>query len=172
MIELQQNNPLHGLKLEVLLTEVVDFYGWPILYAALKLQCFKTNPSIESSVKFLKKTEWAREKLENFYLYRFKRMPRPTAAQYVLKPRERGFMDGVIPKPALPLTLEKIAEMQAKAEADYQANGRNKVYPGKQSRQGHKPNAGASRSGAGRQRAERQDSSASSGNDNNPWGRH
>ncbi|MGL4473893.1 MAG: VF530 family DNA-binding protein, partial [Shewanella sp.] len=116
MIEQQQNNPLHGLKLEVLLTEVVDFYGWPILYAAVKLQCFKANPSIESSVKFLKKTEWAREKLENFYLYRFRRMPRPSAAQYVLKPRERGFVDGVIPKPALPLTFEMIAEMQAKAE--------------------------------------------------------
>lgn len=75
-IELQQNNPLHGLKLETMLQELVDFYGWDILDTAMRFNCFNTKPSIASSVKYLKKTEWAREKLENFYLYRFKRMPR------------------------------------------------------------------------------------------------
>ncbi|MCE9687280.1 VF530 family DNA-binding protein [Shewanella sp. AS16] len=136
MIEMQQNNPLHGLKLELLLSELVDFYGWKILYAALKLECFNTKPTLESSLKFLKKTEWAREKLENFYLYRFKRMPKASAAQYELKPRERGFAAGIVPRNPMVLTLESIAQMQAKASADYEAlsgfnkSGANKLNRG------------------------------------------
>ena len=78
-IELQQNNPLHGLKLETMLQELVDFYGWDILDTAMRFNCFHTNPSVVSSAKYLKKTEWAREKVENFYLYRFKRMGKPTS---------------------------------------------------------------------------------------------
>ncbi len=86
MLEEQQNNPLHGLKLETLLTELVDFYGWEILDTALRLNCFHTNPSIAGSLKFLRKTEWAREKLETFYLSRFKRMPKPSEEERELPP--------------------------------------------------------------------------------------
>ncbi len=86
-IELQRNNPLHGLKLETLLQELVDFYGWDILDTAMRFNCFHTNPSVASSVKYLNKTDWAREKVENFYLYRFKRMPRASAEEYDLPPR-------------------------------------------------------------------------------------
>ena len=68
-----KNNPLHGLSLVQLLTEIVDHYGFEILYAYLNINCFKNNPSIESSVKFLKKTDWAREKVEGFYLYQYKK---------------------------------------------------------------------------------------------------
>ena len=57
------NNPLHGLGLQELLTQIVDHYGFEILYAYLNINCLKTNPSIESSVKFLKKTDLAREKV-------------------------------------------------------------------------------------------------------------
>ncbi|PIW45926.1 MAG: hypothetical protein COW18_10905 [Zetaproteobacteria bacterium CG12_big_fil_rev_8_21_14_0_65_54_13] len=64
-----KNNPLHGLGLKSLLTEIVDHYGFEILFAYLNINCFKINPSIDSSVKFLKKTDWAREKVEVFYLY-------------------------------------------------------------------------------------------------------
>jgi len=129
-IEEQQNNPLHGLKAETMLTELVDFYGWDILYAALGLKCFHLHPSIASSVKFLKKTEWAKDKVENFYLYRFKRMPRASAEQFELKPRERGFANGVEPKEPMELTLEIIEEMQAQAEANYRAKkaGRRPRY--------------------------------------------
>lgn len=158
MIELQQNNPLHGLKNETMLTELVDYYGWVILYEALRLDCFKLNPSIASSVKFLKKTQWASEKVENFYLYRFKRMPRPSAQQYELKPRERGFADGIKPKAPLALTVELIAEMKEKAQRDYdeqQALKRNKV--------GKRPSP--SRSGPRKERP-----AAPKGDDNNPWG--
>ena len=51
-IEENQNSPLHGLSAEAMVTELVDFYGWDILYAALGLNCFRMNPSIASAVKF------------------------------------------------------------------------------------------------------------------------
>ncbi|MCL1142384.1 VF530 family protein [Shewanella gaetbuli] len=129
MIELQQNNPLHGLSLETMLTELVAFYDWKILYAALRLECFNTNPSMAACMKFLKKTEWARERVESFYLYRFKRMPKGSAAQFELKPRARGFADGIVPRKPQALTVELIAEMRKKAQADYQEMKRNNVRP-------------------------------------------
>jgi uncharacterized protein (DUF2132 family) len=89
MTEVQKNNPLHGIKLEVLLNELVDHYGWESLGEDMNLNCFKSNPSIKSSLKFLRKTPWAREKVESFYLYKFKRLPRPDDAQYALPPRDR-----------------------------------------------------------------------------------
>jgi uncharacterized protein (DUF2132 family) len=88
-IEVQKNNPLHGVKLEVLLTELVDHYSWEDLANAMNLNCFKSNPSIKSSLKFLRKTPWAREKVEGFYLYKYKRLPRPDDEQYELPPRDR-----------------------------------------------------------------------------------
>lgn len=114
-IELQQNNPLHGLKLETLLQELVDFYGWDILDTAMRFNCFNTKPSIASSVKYLKKTDWAREKLENFYLYRFKRMPRASSEEFEMPPRARTFPHGLEPKEPMELTVESILKSQAKA---------------------------------------------------------
>ncbi|MGF1696447.1 VF530 family DNA-binding protein [Vibrio kyushuensis] len=121
MLEEQQNNPLHGLKLEQLLTELVDFYGWDILDAAMRFNCFNTNPSIASSLKYLRKTEWAREKLENFYLSRFKRMPKASDEQYQLPPRQRTYAVGVIPRDPMPLTVESILNSQAKAASSHKA---------------------------------------------------
>ena len=129
MVELQQNNPLHGLKSETMVSELVDFYDWKILYAALRLECFNNNPSLESCLKFLKKTEWARERVESFYLYRFKSMPKGNAAQFELKPRERGFADGIVPRKPQELTVELIAEMREKATADYEEMKQNNSRP-------------------------------------------
>ncbi len=77
-----KNNPLHGLSLKELLTQIVQHYGYEILYAYLNIQCFSKNPSIDASIKFLKKTDWAREKVEAFYLYQFKSLPRASAAEF------------------------------------------------------------------------------------------
>jgi len=88
-IEIQKNNPLHGIKLEALLTELLEHYSWEELANAMNLNCFKSNPSIKSSLKFLRKTPWAREKVEGFYLYKLKRLPRPDDEQYELPPRDR-----------------------------------------------------------------------------------
>ncbi|MEI7850803.1 MAG: VF530 family DNA-binding protein [Kiritimatiellales bacterium] len=119
-IEENQNNPLHGVSAEAMVTELVEFYGWDILYAALGLNCFRMNPSIASAVKFLRKTEWARHKVENFYLYRFKQMPKARGVEFDLDPRDRGFANGVVPKEPMPLTVEMIEEMKAEAEENYQ----------------------------------------------------
>ena len=83
------NNPLHGKKLEQVLKELVDHYGFEILYAYLNLNCFKKNPSLESSIKFLKKTDWAKEKVEAFYMYQYKSLPRADEEQFQLPPRDR-----------------------------------------------------------------------------------
>nr|WP_319472785.1 VF530 family protein [uncultured Sphaerochaeta sp.] len=64
----QVNNPLHGITLENLLIRLVDYYGWNELYDMLQLQCFYNDPSIKSSLKFLRKNLWARTKLEDIYL--------------------------------------------------------------------------------------------------------
>ena len=64
----QPNNPLHGIKLADVLDYLVDFYGWEILGQRIDINCFNSNPSIKSSLKFLRKTQWARDKVEQLYL--------------------------------------------------------------------------------------------------------
>lgn len=68
-----ENNPLHGIKLEMILTELVDEFGWEELDKRIKINCFYNNPSIKSSLKFLRKTPWARTKVENLYIRTFKK---------------------------------------------------------------------------------------------------
>ena len=62
------NDPLHGKTLKNILTELIDQFGWEHLGQEININCFKTNPSINSSLKFLRKTEWARKKVEKLYL--------------------------------------------------------------------------------------------------------
>jgi uncharacterized protein (DUF2132 family) len=64
----QPKNPLHGVTLEAMLTRLVEHHGWERLAGFVKLHCFQENPSISSSLKFLRRTPWAREKLTEFYL--------------------------------------------------------------------------------------------------------
>jgi len=63
----QPNNPLHGKTLEAILTELSTHYGWSALGSKIKINCFKNNPSIKSSLTFLRKTPWARTKVEELY---------------------------------------------------------------------------------------------------------
>lgn len=64
----QANNPLHGIKLETILIDLVDKFGWEELGERINIRCFTHDPSIKSSLKFLRKTEWARDKVEYLYL--------------------------------------------------------------------------------------------------------
>lgn len=64
----QPNNPLHGVTLECMLTELVVQYGWQGLGARIPLRCFNNEPSISSSLKFLRRTPWARAEVEQLYL--------------------------------------------------------------------------------------------------------
>lgn len=67
-MEEQPNNPLHGVKLAEILQFLVAMYGWDELGERININCFKSNPSINSSLKFLRKTQWARDKVEKLYL--------------------------------------------------------------------------------------------------------
>ena len=66
---LQSKDPLHGLTLKALLEALVAAYGWPGLAERIPLRCFSHEPSIGSSLKFLRRTPWAREKVEGLYLF-------------------------------------------------------------------------------------------------------
>ena len=68
MTELHPKDPLHGVTLESILTRLVEHYGWEGMARVIAIKCFKSEPSIKSSLTFLRKTPWARKKLEDFYL--------------------------------------------------------------------------------------------------------
>lgn len=68
MNEAQSNNPLHGVTLETIVVKLVECYGWDGLANRIKINCFKNDPSVKSSLKFLRKTPWAREQVEQLYL--------------------------------------------------------------------------------------------------------
>jgi uncharacterized protein (DUF2132 family) len=67
-MEEQANNPLHGKTLEMILNHLVDHYGWKELGNTINIKCFNENPSLKSSLKFLRTTPWARKKVEELYL--------------------------------------------------------------------------------------------------------
>jgi uncharacterized protein (DUF2132 family) len=72
----QPRNPLHGITLEAILTALVAHYGWPGLGERIAVRCFTQDPSIASSLKFLRKTPWAREKVEGLYLFMLREVRR------------------------------------------------------------------------------------------------
>jgi uncharacterized protein (DUF2132 family) len=73
MSESQPNNPLHGITLEMILSRLVELYGWDELGRIITIRCFNNDPSIKSSLKFLRKTPWARKKVEDLYLLQEKK---------------------------------------------------------------------------------------------------
>lgn len=64
----QPNNPMHGIRLDTVLETLVDHFGWSALGSIIKINCFNNNPTMNSSLKFLRQTPWAREKVEELYL--------------------------------------------------------------------------------------------------------
>ena len=72
----QPRNPLHGITLEAIVTALVDYFGWEELGQRIPLRCFTFDPSVGSSLKFLRKTPWAREKVESLYLFMLREQKR------------------------------------------------------------------------------------------------
>ncbi|MCJ7702308.1 MAG: VF530 family protein [Anaerolineales bacterium] len=68
MTDQQPNNPLHGLTLKIILDRLVEQYGWEEMGNRVPIKCFSHNPSLKSSLKFLRRTPWARKKVEDLYL--------------------------------------------------------------------------------------------------------
>ena len=64
----KNRDPLHGITLKMIVTQLTEYYGWEALAKSININCFKSDPSINSSLKFLRKTPWAREKVEQHYL--------------------------------------------------------------------------------------------------------
>ena len=90
----QARNPLHGLTLEAIVTALVDQFGWPGLAERIPVRCFSSDPSVASSLKFLRKTPWARDKVEGLYLF----MLRETRRQRTLNPENQlGALPNVKP---------------------------------------------------------------------------
>lgn len=71
----QSKNPMHGVTLESIVVKLVEHYGWDELANRIKINCFKNDPSVKSSLKFLRKTPWAREQAEQLYLSTFAAQP-------------------------------------------------------------------------------------------------
>ncbi len=72
----QARNPLHGITLEAIVVALSDHYGWAELGRLVPVRCFQTDPSVSSSLKFLRKTPWAREKVESLYLFMLRQQRR------------------------------------------------------------------------------------------------
>ncbi len=72
----QPRNPLHGKTLEAIVTELAEYYGWDGLGQRIPVRCFTHDPSVASSLKFLRKTPWAREKTESLYLFMLREIRR------------------------------------------------------------------------------------------------
>lgn len=76
MTDAQVRNPLHGITLETIVTELVAYFGWAELGEQIKIRCFQSDPSVGSSLKFLRRTPWAREKVESLYLFMLREQAR------------------------------------------------------------------------------------------------
>ena len=79
-MNVQAGNPLHGLTLEAIVTALSNHYGWEELGQRINIKCFTSDPSVASSLKFLRKTPWAREKVEGLYLFMLREVRRGTRA--------------------------------------------------------------------------------------------
>ncbi len=77
----QHTNPLHGVTLEMILTDLVNYVGWEKMSVKIPINCFMHEPSIKSSLKFLRKTPWARQKVEIMYEYNYNKIIRGKQAK-------------------------------------------------------------------------------------------
>ncbi|PKG37621.1 DUF2132 domain-containing protein [Psychromonas sp. Urea-02u-13] len=86
----KQPNPLYGLKLEQLLTEISDQYGWETLSETMNIERFQFHTGLKSTMKWLRNHEWAKDKVEDFYLYVYKNYAWPDDKQLMIPPRDRS----------------------------------------------------------------------------------
>ncbi len=89
MSEEHKNNPFHGITLKMILEDLVKHYGWKILRERVEIRCFWNDPSINSSLKFLRKTPWARKKIEELYLEMLKSKEAIKKKQELFFPKEK-----------------------------------------------------------------------------------
>lgn len=108
MTKPQPNNPLHGITLEMMLNQLVKLYGWDELGRRIPIRCFRNNPSIKSSLKFLRHTPWARKKVEELYLKSVDKWNMCKLGKALIKatnPCLRGGCDSLTSKTRAPFVL-------------------------------------------------------------------
>jgi len=111
MTDKKPSNPLYGLKLERLLTELSECYGWELLGDALHIDRFQYHTGMKTTAKFLRSNQWAREKVENFYLYQYKNFPFPDDKQLAIPPRDRHITCEKTEGNPAQITEESIAQL-------------------------------------------------------------
>lgn len=118
-------DPLHGIKLEAILTDLVEKYGWEGLADRIPVNCFKSNPSIKSSLKFLRKTPWARQKVESLYL----RMQGHSASKRATKTARA--LEAEVMRTQAPSEKKPRAKLSRGTDGTSIADSRSKSNPGK-----------------------------------------
>lgn len=118
----QANNPLHGIKLETIVTQLVEKYGWEELASRINIMCFKDNPSVKSSLKFLRKTPWARDKVEYLYL-KTNKLPLPPPKDDTRRPATKVQHGVKTSKPVNKSASAKTAEPTKPVNADIWGKG-------------------------------------------------
>ncbi len=84
----QPRNPLHGITLERMIIELVDHFGWEELASRIRIRCFSSQPSVGSSLKFLRRTPWAREQVESLYQFLLRERVRQARSSGTRRPRD------------------------------------------------------------------------------------
>lgn len=100
------SNPLYGLQLEQLLTEISEQYGWECLSETLNIERFQFHTGYKSTIKFLRNNEWAKDKVEDFYLYVYKGYAWPDDKQLTIPPRNRNKLGDILRPEPLEITPE------------------------------------------------------------------
>ena len=100
------SNPLYGLQLEQILTEISEQYGWECLSETLNIERFQFHTGYKSTIKFLRNNEWAKDKVEDFYLYVYKGYAWPDDKQLVILPRNRNKLGEQLSDVPLDITPE------------------------------------------------------------------
>jgi uncharacterized protein (DUF2132 family) len=81
-MQTQPNNPLHGITLQAIVEQLLEHYGWDGLGEHINIRCFQENPSVKSSLTFLRKTPWARQQVEELYVWTFRKYRRTSVRRY------------------------------------------------------------------------------------------
>lgn len=116
-------NPLYGLKLETILTDISNQYGWEVLSEAINIERFQFHTGFKSTIKWLRNHEWAKDKVEDFYLYVYKNYAWPEDKQLMIPPRDRSSLGE--PVADTPAEITELTNFKIEHASDLRALKKN-----------------------------------------------
>lgn len=122
-------NPLYGLKLEQLLTDISEQYGWECLSETLNIERFQFHTGMKSTMKWLRNHEWAKDKVEDFYLYVYKNYAWPDDKQLMIPPRDRSSLGE--PESDCPAEITELTNFKIENASDMRGVKRNSTAQNK-----------------------------------------